>query len=102
MIDNEIREILSKRIALHPEDSFATEECWKEEIMVLSRDIEQTIDFFSYQCTGDEFAWLSEVFEDVLEKTHSEELRNCLREIAKKYPEETQEYNILSFITNEE
>ena len=102
MIDNEIRQILSRRIALHPEDSLAAEECWKEEIMVLSRDIEETIDFFSNRCTGEEFAWLSKVFEDVLEKTHSKELSSCLCAVARKYPEETQEYNILSFITNDE
>ena len=98
MIDKEIRDILSKRKALHPEDSFAAEKCWDEEIHLMCRDIEQTIDFLENRCTGDEFAWLSEVFEDVQEQTKSVRFTECLCTLAEKFPEETQEYNILEFI----
>lgn len=50
MIDDKIRNVLTKRKQLHPEDSVATEECWKEEIEILSADIEQTVDFLLNRC----------------------------------------------------
>ena len=102
MIDNKIREILARRMTLHPEDALGTEECWKDEIAIMSRDVEQTIDFLRNRCTGEEFAWLSEVFEEVQAATHSEELRECLYAVAEKYPDITKEYNILSFIDSGE
>ena len=100
MIDKEIREVLSRRMALHPEDSFAAEKCWEEEANILCRDMEQTIDFLKNRCTGEEFVWLSEVFEEVQEQAQSERLRQCLLEMTKKYPDETKEYNILEFIVS--
>lgn len=99
MIDKEIREVLLRRMAFHPEDSFATEKCWEEEINVLCRDIDQTIDFINNRCTGEEFVWLSEVFEEVQEQTHSEKFRQCLLDVTQKYPNETKEYSILEFIS---
>lgn len=98
MIDERIKEVLSRRSSLHPEDSISAERCWEEESEILSRNVEESIDFFENRCTGEEFVWLSEVFEDVLEQTQSDELRCCLLALAKKYPEETEEYNILEFI----
>ena len=98
MIDAEIRNILSTRKQLHPEDSFATEACWKKEIEIMSADIDQTIDFLLNRCTGEEFVWLSEVFEEVQEHTQSHAFNRCLLTVAKKFPEEVKEYNILSFI----
>ena len=98
MIDTEIREVLARRMALHPEDSSATEKCWEEEISIMSRDVNQTIDFMENRCSGEEFVWLSEVFEEVQEQVQSERFRQCLLSVAEKYPVETSEYNILDFI----
>lgn len=102
MIDKEIREILKERQTVHPEDSNAIEKLWEKEIDILSRDMSETLDFFSNRCTAEEFVWLSEVFEEVQEKTQSDELRECLYSVAKKYPNETKEYNILDFISDKE
>lgn len=99
MIDTEIRDVLARRMALHPEDSFAVEKCWEEEISIMSRDVNQTIDFLENRCTGEEFVWLSEVFEEVQEQVQSESFRQCLLAVAEKYPNETKEYNILDFIS---
>ena len=100
MIDKEIREVLARRMALHPEDSFAVEKCWEEEIRILCRDVAETIDFVENRCTGEEFVWLSEVFEEVQEQINSEELKRCLLATAKKYPDETKKYSILDFIVS--
>ena len=92
MIDETIKDILSRRENTHPEDSYRIEKLWEEEIEALSFNVEETIDFIKSRCTANEFIWLSEVFEEVAEKTQSIEFVNCLYDVAKKYPSETKEY----------
>ena len=83
MIDETIKDILSRREKTHPEDSYRIEKLWEEEIAALSQNIEETIDFFKSRCSANEFIWLSEVFEEVAEKTQSIEFVNCLYDVAK-------------------
>ena len=102
MITDEIRKLLKKRLATDSEWFFALEQCWNEETEILSGNIDETISFIENECTGEEFILLSEVFEDVAERTHSRRLIAALRKTAEKYPEETKEYNVLSFINSSE
>ena len=95
IIADKIRTVLKKRIKLHPNDDYATEKCWEEEVEILSENIEETIAFFRQECTEDEFSWLSEIFEDVAERPQSREFVSCLYEIAEQFPEETDKYHIL-------
>ena len=69
MITDEIRASISKRASTDDEWDFGVKQCWDEEIAILSRNIEDTIAFLENDCTADEFSWLSEVFDDVAEKT---------------------------------
>ena len=94
MITDEIRASIAKRAATEDEWDYDVEKCWKEEIEILSRNIKETIAFLEYECTADEFAWLSEVIDDVAEKTQSREFVDCLYKVAKKYPETCKEYYI--------
>ena len=98
MIDEKIKDILSRREQAHPEDYFMIENLWEEEVEVLSSDIEETIDYMKSRCSSSEFIWLSEVFEEVAEKTQSRDFVNCLYTVAEKYPVEAKEYSIISFI----
>lgn len=98
MIEKSIREVLKRRMALHPEDSYALEKCWEDEISVLCSNVDETISFMEEECTEEEFSWLSEVFEEVLEQTGSEMLRRCFLDVAEKYSEETKRYHVLDFI----
>ena len=74
-----LRDILSKRINLNPEDP-AVIDYWKQEAAILSENIDDTIYFFRNDCSDEEFYWLSEVFDDIAEKTLSEELLNLWKE----------------------
>lgn len=98
MIADEIRCVLSKRIKLHANDDYATEQCWNEEIAILSRDITSTIAFLDNECTGEEFTWISEVFEEVAASTQSMNFIKCLYRVANKYSAETEQYYILNCI----
>lgn len=66
----------------------------------LSSKIDSAISYIKDSCTASEFSWLSEIFDDVAEKTHSLDFINALEGIAKKYPEETAEYNLLESIAS--
>lgn len=94
MITEEIRKSLSKRIATDDEWVYGVDLCCNEEIEILSRNIEDTITFLENDCTADEFSWLSEVFDDVAEKTQSRAFVDCLYKVSKKFPDECTEYHI--------
>ena len=98
MIDDKIRAVLAKRKVLHPDDDYNTEKCWLKEIDILCNDMNETIDFLRNRCTDEEFSWISEVFDKVAERSQCADFIACLYEVAKKYPEETNESNILEFI----
>ena len=95
---NEYKEIIQKRTEINSECYAKIEKIWDEMIDLFSNDIEKTILFLKTECTGDEFVWLSEIFEDIAEKTKNMDFINCLYETAKKFPGETEKYNIISFI----
>jgi hypothetical protein len=98
MIAEEIRPVLEQVAKLHPEDDFGAEKLWKAEIEILSRDMKQTIDFLENECTADELYWISEVFDEVVEKTQSKEFIECLYRVVEKYPAESEEHRIVDFI----
>jgi hypothetical protein len=38
-------------------------------IEIITADIAKSIDYFLYECTDEEFYWLTETFEEIVEKT---------------------------------
>lgn len=95
---NDYKEIIQKRAEINSEWYTEIEKIWSEMVTLFSNDIEKTILFIKTECTGDEFVWLSEIFEEIAEKTQNRNFINCLYETAKKFPRETEQYNIISFI----
>ena len=94
MITEEIRAAIQKRTVTDDEWAYGVDLCCKEEIEILSCNIDDTIAFLENDCTADEFSWLSEVFDDVAERTQSRAFVDCLYRVAKKYPEECKKYYI--------
>ena len=70
------------------------EECWKEEVLILSEDIHGTINFLQKDCTASEYSWISEVIEDLIEQTQSRELLSCYKDLMCKFSSECQIYSI--------
>ena len=93
---------IQKRANTNDEWDNAVHLCWEEMVTVFSEDMEKTICFLETDCTASEYSWLSEVFEDIAEKTQSREFIAALRKLAMKYPEETEQYNVMSFINGAE
>ena len=102
----ELREVLKLRDQIEEEsqgnDYAGIEKCWKREVELLTADMNETLLYLDNECTADEFSWISEVVEDVAEITQSKRFIDALRRLAEKYPEETKEYNIISFIDSAE
>ena len=61
------------------EDNYWIEDYWKAAIEIFTKDCAKTIYFFKTDCTDEEFYWLSEIFEEIAEKTQSKELISTWR-----------------------
>lgn len=78
----------------YDEWSFGIEQCWEQEIEILSEDISSTIYFLQNECTADEFSWISEIIDDLAEITQSRELVQVYKGLMVKFPDECKIYNI--------
>lgn len=78
------------------------EQCHKKLVDIITQDFSSSINYLKNECTADEFSWLSEVFNEIVEKEPSMEFINALKHLEKKYPEETETYNLHSFIEEAE
>lgn len=76
---SKLKQILSRRISLDPNDDYAIYDCWTQEINILSKNIQETVAFLENECTDEEFYWLSEIFEDIAYNTQSTEFINCIK-----------------------
>ncbi len=94
----EFRKVIQEREKCHEEWDYGIEQCWKKEIEILSEDVPSTIDFLKNECTADEYSWISEVIDDVVDIAPSKELVQCYTELMVKFPEEYQKYNIKGVI----
>ena len=88
------KEVIKTRNETDDEYDYGVEMCDKEEIQILAEDIPSTIEYLQNQCTADEFVWISEVIDDLAEKTRSRELVECYKDLMNKHPKETKEYYI--------
>ncbi len=88
------REVLKELNETEIEYDYGIEMCWKEEVEILSEDIPSTVEYLKNECTADEFVWISEIIDDLAEKTRSRELVECYKNLMNKYSEETKEYYI--------
>jgi hypothetical protein len=98
MNKEKFKEIIKERVRISEEcyDEWdeGIKKCWNQEIDILIEDIPSTIIFLQNECTADEFSWISEVIEDIAEITNSHEFIDCYKNLMKKFPEESQKYNI--------
>lgn len=58
--------------------------------------------FYKNDCSEFDFVLLSEIFDEIVEKSKSREFIEILRETAKKYPNACEEYNIITCIDEAE
>ena len=88
--------ILSKRMN-ESEEKYWVEDLWKEEIGLFVEDMEKTIRFVN-QCTDDEICWMSEVFDDIANATHSVAFFKAAKTRAARIADEEDRKEVLSEI----
>lgn len=81
---------------------FVRDSLLEKEIELFTRDIQETIDFVKNECTANQFSWMSEVWDEIVEKTGSKEFLECIKETARKFPEECRKFNIQGSIDSAE
>ena len=87
------KEVIQKRINTVDEYYVGVEECWKEEIEVLSEDVPSTVAYLKNECTADEFAWICEIIDDLASETQSREIVECYKNLGEKYPDMAKTFN---------
>ncbi len=92
------KELVKERDETHSEYTYGLNLVWEKLTDLICEDLDASIKYILNDCTSEEFIWLSEFFEAVIEKTLSQDYIDALRIVTKKYPEETKLYNINAFI----
>lgn len=102
MIKEEFEKIVAKLEVTDMENYLAKDPLIEKEIDLFSKDIQETISFLKNDCTGRQFVWMSEVFDEIVEKTNSREFIEVLKETVKKFPNENKEFYLDSSIQSAE
>lgn len=102
MIKEKLAELIDKRDGLQDDIDFTSNPVIIDIIELISSNVNDTVHFLDNDCTGKQFIYLSEIFDEIAEKTQSRSLIAALRRCAEKYPQETKEYNIIYFIDSAE
>lgn len=98
MIKKMIEPIIKERIRIADETQdnwdYGIEQCWKKEIDILTNDIEKSMAYFLNDCSDEDFFWIAEIFEEIIEKTQSKKMLQCFRTrlsfvISEKYNKDT-------------
>ena len=79
-----------------------TEQWWNQVSDFAADHISDTIDFVRKECSADEFSTLSEIFDEITQKSKSKEFIEVLREAARKFPEECEKHYIIGAIDDAE
>ena len=92
MIKNLIAEVVQERIRIsdetHDNWDYGIEQCWEKYVDILSKNISQTTEYVLTECSDEEFFWISEAFEELIERTQSTELIKAFRKrLARVLPE---------------
>lgn len=72
-----LQDALHLRMYGNPDD-YNEESVWEAEVEAICSDLPAAIGFILCDCTDEQFLWLSEVFDDVMERTMSPDFLTCL------------------------
>lgn len=91
-----IKAIIAKRVETNDELQAEVEQCWEELSSAIASDYEAAAKFLLEDCTADEASWVSEVYEEIIEKTQSEKFLDLLKQSAVRFPAENELHRMAS------
>lgn len=94
-----LREIMKERyrILIECEDNWGDgiDMCCRDTMAVISEDIPGFITFLKTECSSQDYLFITEWFDEIVEQIKSQELIDAFRETMEvRFPEETQKYHI--------
>ena len=78
VVNEEIEKIIQKRRSLELGDDFELEKQWEIEVLILTEDVNKIINYILKEISDENLYWISEVFEEIIEKTQSKKLLKSL------------------------
>lgn len=94
MITDKLRKAIANRTATDDEWDYGVQQSWKEVLSIISESLDDTVRFIANDCTADEFSWLSEIYDEIIDVFPSKRIITALRKTASKYPDEVEKYNL--------
>ncbi len=102
LIGEKYAALIAEREKIEGDIDYDSNPIIKEMIDLLAEDINATVSFLNNECSESQFIWMSEIFDEIAEKTKSKDFIKALRQVAKKYPEAVEKYNLEYFIDSAE
>lgn len=102
MMTEKIRNAIKIRASIDDEWDYGVQQSWKAVLSIMSENFNSVVNFIENDCTADEFSWLSEIYNEIIDIFPSEKIIVALRKTANKYPEEVDRYNLIYFIDEAE
>ena len=90
----EIHELLKKHDTIDEEDTASLETYWEDLSNLLASDLDSALSFLKSECTEAEIVWISEVFDELVQKTQSQPLIKALRETIARFRQADNEYRL--------
>jgi hypothetical protein len=87
-------QLVERRKQIDGDVDYENEPVILESIALLTDNMQETIDFLDHHCTGEQFVWMSEIFDEIVNKSQSREFILSLRRTTERYPLETRRYEI--------
>ncbi|MBQ5735494.1 MAG: hypothetical protein IIV51_08975 [Lachnospiraceae bacterium] len=94
MITEKLRKAIANRAATDDEWDYGVQQSWKEILSIISESLDDIVDFVENDCTADEFSWLSEIYNEIIDVFPSKRIITALRKTASKYPDEVKKFNL--------
>lgn len=94
MMTEKLRKAIEKRASTDSEWDYGVQQSWKAALSIIAESFEGIVDFIENDCTADEFSWLSEIYDEIVDIFPTKRIIEALRKTAKKYPEEVKRYNL--------
>ncbi len=87
-------QLVERRKQIKWDVDYESEPVILESIELLTHDMNETIDFLDHHCTAEQFVCMSEIFDEIVQKSQSREFIQCVKRTLDRFKSETKEYDI--------
>ena len=87
IISDKLQKLIAEREKIEGEIDYKSNPIIKGMVDLLSEDVTETAAFLDKECSEAQLIWMSEIFDEVAERTKSKVFIDSLRRAVGKYPE---------------